>query len=253
MPEPWPSLIAFSACVLALYWLQRWITQHVQGIGILLFNSRNAAMGILWMFLLPGIVIHELSHWVMAKLLGLKTGRFRIWPQVVRDDIVLGSVEVKQGNHLVDSVVGLAPFLGGTVALLVIGYGVFDASALGSAWEQGAWRQSLDLLAGTLQVADSWLWLYLMLAISNAMMPSPTDRASWRVVVIYLGLVSVVLLLLGWSPALPPILLQRITAGLRTLLYAFGLALLIDAIFALGLLLLEFVLSLIRGGRVVYK
>ena len=121
MPDFWISLLAFVLCVVLLYWLQRWITQHVQGIGLLLFNSSNAGMALLWFVLFPGIILHEASHWIMAKLLGVKTGRFRVWPQPKGKEIVLGSVEVQRGGVLRDSLVGLAPFLAGTLALLAIG------------------------------------------------------------------------------------------------------------------------------------
>ena len=80
MPDFWISLLAFVLCVILLYWLQHWITQHMQGIGLLIFNSSNAGMALLWFVLFPGIILHEASHWIMARLLGLKTGRFRVWP-----------------------------------------------------------------------------------------------------------------------------------------------------------------------------
>lgn len=253
MPQPWSTLLIFMACVSLLYLIQRWINQHMQGIGILLFNSRDAGMAVLWFVLLPGIILHELSHWTMAKLLGLKTGKLRMWPELTGDEIILGSVEVQKSNPLKDSLVGLAPFLGGSLALLVIGTWVFDANVMGQAWEQSDWRQLLNLLTGTLQVADSWIWLYLVVAFSNAMMPSPSDRASWRLVLIYLGLVGVALVLLGWWPPLPDQLTQGLVSGLRTLTYAFALTLVIDLVFALLLGLGELILGLIRGQRVVYK
>ena len=210
-------------------------------------------MTLLWFFLLPGIIIHEFSHWVMARLLGLKTARFRIWPQARGKEIILGSVEVQKTNPLLDSLVGLAPFLGGTLALLAIGLWAFDASALGQAWERSAWGEVLELLAGTTQVADSWVWLYLAVAISNAMMPSPSDRASWRLVVIYLAAVTLVLALFGWWPQLPAALIREVAAALRTLTYAFGLTLAIDVVFALILWLLEVGLSALRGSKITYK
>jgi hypothetical protein len=248
-----PTLLAFALLVVVLYWLQRWISQHVQGIGILLFNSSNAGMALLWFVLLPGVLLHEISHWLMAKLLGVPTGRLRLTPSVQGKQVVLGSVEVKRTDALRDSLVGLAPFLAGTLALLVIGYGVFDAAGLGLAWERGDWRGLLAQFAGAFRVDDAWLWLYLLVAVSNAMMPSPSDRESWRLVLIYLAIVATVMLLFGGLPTLPAGLVDALTSGLRTLTYAFGLALLIDLIFAAGLALVELLLSALRGGKVVYK
>lgn len=253
MSEPWPTLLTFALFTVLLYLLQRWISQHVQGVGVLLFDSSSAGMALLWFVLLPGILIHELSHWVTAKLLGLKTGKFSISPKRQGKDLILGSVEVQRSHPLKDSLVGLAPFVAGSLVLLLIGYQVFDAGALGEAWDQNAWGQVADHLASLFQAQDALLWIYLMFAVSNAMMPSASDRQSWRLVLFYLVLVTVVLFLFGWFPALPAELVQAITAGLRTLTYAFGLTIGIDVVVALTIFLVELVLGAIRGRKVVYK
>ena len=248
-----PTLLTFTLCVILLYWLQRWITQHVQGIGLLLFNKADYGMTLLWLVLLPGILLHEASHWLTARLLGLKTGKFRFTPSTVKGQIVLGSVEVQRSNAFKDSLVGLAPFLAGTLALLFLGYAVFDVGALGRAWEDNAWQRMAGLLAGTLRVNDAFLWLYLVFAISNAMMPSPSDRESWRLVLIYLGAVFLLLLVFGWLPAFSDEFVQQLDAGLRMLTWAFGLALLVDAVLALAMALFEFLASALLKRRIVYK
>lgn len=253
MSSLWPTLLTFIAAVLLLYAVQRWITKHLQGIGLLLFSHRNAGMALLWLVLLPGTIVHEGSHWIMAKLLGLKTGRFRIWPQFKSREVVLGSVQIQKSSAIADSLVGLAPFLGGSMALLAIGYLVFDATALAEAWQTGQWPRLLDLLVQMVQVPDSWLWLYLMVAISNAMMPSPSDRTSWQPVLIYLAVVTGLLLLLGWTPALPAAWVTPLVAGIRTLVYAFALTLLVDLVFAVVIGGVEFTLGALRGRRVEYK
>lgn len=253
MPDFWISLLAFVLCVILLYWLQHWISQHMQGIGLLLFDSSNAGMALLWFVLFPGILLHESSHWLMARLLGLKTGRFRVWPQTRGKDIVLGSVEVQRGGALRDSLVGLSPFLAGTLALLLIGTLVFDARSIGQAWEQNAWDRFFDLLLGTFQVANALVWLYLIVAVSNAMMPSPSDRESWRLVLIYLAVVVGALVVLGGFPVLPDALLQTLADGLHTLTYAFGLTITVDLVFAAALALIELALGAIRRRKIVYK
>jgi len=246
-------LLSFVLLVILLYWLQRWIGRHVQGIGVLLFNSSNAGMALLWFVLLPGVVLHEFSHWLMAKMLGVATGRLRLTPTVQGKQVVLGSVEVQRTDPLRDSLVGLAPFLAGTLALLAIGHGVFDATSLGLAWQRGDWGQMAAQLGDAFRVDDAWLWLYLLVAVSNAMMPSPSDRESWRLVLIYLAIVAGLMLLFGWLPSLPASLVDALANGLRTLTYVFALVLLIDLVFAAGLGLLELLLSALRGGKVAYK
>ncbi|MCB9143066.1 MAG: hypothetical protein H6646_12430 [Anaerolineales bacterium] len=253
MAQILPTLFTFALCAILLYWLQRWITQHLQGIGILLFNNSDYGMTLLWLVLLPGILLHEASHWITARLLGLKTGKFRFTPSTSKGQIVLGSVEVQRSNAFKDSLVGLAPFLAGTLALLVIGYAIFDVGEMGRAWENNAWQRMADLLAGTLRVSDAWLWLYLVFAISNAMMPSPSDRESWRLVLIYVGAVVVVLLIFGWLPTPSDALVQQLDAGLRLLTWAFGFALVIDAVLALALVLFELAASALLRRKINYS
>ncbi|MFZ2489362.1 MAG: hypothetical protein WAZ19_14715 [Anaerolineae bacterium] len=252
MPSFWITLLAFVLAVIILYLVQRWITRHIQGVGILLFNSSNAGMALLWFLLFPGLVIHETSHWLMAQLLGVPTGRLRLRPTQQGKQIILGSVEVKRTDPLRDSLVGLAPFLAGSLALLAIGSGVFDVAALGRAWESGAWNEAAQMLLAAFQVNDAWLWLYLMVAISNAMMPSPSDRESWRSLLFYVILVLAIMLLFGWSPSLPVDLTLYLTDGLRILIYTFVLAALIDLIFALLLAAVELILSTLRRRKVLY-
>jgi hypothetical protein len=85
------------------------------------------------------------------------------------------------------------------------------------------------------------------------MMPSPSDRESWRLVLIYLGVVVTLLVVLGGFPALPDGLLRTLADSLRTLTYAFGLSLIVDVVFALLLFGLELALSALRRRKVMYK
>lgn len=253
MAEPWPTLLTFSVSLVLLYLAQRWITQHVQGVGVLLFNSRDAGMALLWLLLLPGIIVHEISHWLMARLLRLRTGRVQVWPQMKGKAIVLGSVEIQKTNPLWDSLVGLAPFLSGTLLLWWIGYSAFDAATLGWAWQRQAWGEIAHLLQDFLQVPDSWLWLYLMMAISNAMMPSATDRESWRLLLIYLVGAAGVLVFLGWWPSSSTGVVSQLSVGMQTLSYVFILTLAIDLFFISAIALIELLVGWLRGGRIVYR
>jgi hypothetical protein len=189
----------------------------------------------------------------MAKLLGLRTGRFRIAPDFKGKEVILGSVEIQKTNAFADSLVGLAPFIGGTLVLLAIGYLAFDMDALIGAWEGREWRRILSLAVDMLQVPDSWLWLYLVVAVSNAMMPSPSDRKSWRLVLMYVVLMVGVLLVLGWLPALPSSWINIVVTGVRSLTYAFAMTLVIDLGFAVVVAVSELILMAVSRRRVVYK
>ncbi|MGB5049976.1 MAG: hypothetical protein WBO46_13625, partial [Caldilineaceae bacterium] len=98
--------IAFALLLLALAWASRTIGLLIQEIVYRLTGSGDMAMVILFLVYLPGIFIHEGAHWTMAKLLGLKTGKFRVWPQKKGKYIGMGAVTVERGGTVRDSLVG---------------------------------------------------------------------------------------------------------------------------------------------------
>jgi hypothetical protein len=76
------------------------------------------------------VVIHEAAHWGMARLLGLRTGKFRVWPKRQGRHIGLGSVSVESRHVVLDSLVGIAPLLVGTALVAIIGNAIFDATGV---------------------------------------------------------------------------------------------------------------------------
>jgi hypothetical protein len=72
-------------------------------------------MGILF---LPGTIIHELSHAIMARVLFVPVGRMEFLPNLTGNNLKLGSVEVGKSDPLRKFLIGAAPFLFG-VALII--------------------------------------------------------------------------------------------------------------------------------------
>ena len=70
----WPLLILFCALVL----LTQWITKHIQGIGLLLTQDGQIALLVYFCLILPGVIIHELSHAVTAWVLGVRVRKLNI-------------------------------------------------------------------------------------------------------------------------------------------------------------------------------
>ena len=76
-----PQLIYFALTLATLIWLGRWITRQVQVIGFRLTGSERLALLLYYLLLLPGIILHELSHAVVAVLLGLRVSQFSLGPR----------------------------------------------------------------------------------------------------------------------------------------------------------------------------
>lgn len=80
---------------------------------------------------LPGTIIHELSHAIMAKLLFVHVGRMELMPQLHGESLKLGSVEVGKTDIVRNFLIGIAPFVVGTILILFILHYAFSSELIG--------------------------------------------------------------------------------------------------------------------------
>jgi len=79
-----------------------------------LTKEEEEAVSLLTWFFLPGTVIHELSHLLIAELLRVRTGELSFRPEIKEDDrIRAGSLKMARTDPLRHSLIGLAPILAG--------------------------------------------------------------------------------------------------------------------------------------------
>ena len=86
-------------------------------------GSQHTAIIIWSLIFLPGTVIHEISHFLLAAFTGARTGKIEIFPEYLETDaddskstsIALGSVQTQKLNPLQGFLVGIAPFLSGHI------------------------------------------------------------------------------------------------------------------------------------------
>ncbi|NTU62483.1 MAG: hypothetical protein HGB05_03570, partial [Chloroflexi bacterium] len=202
--------------------------------------------------LLPGVALHELSHATVAALLGVKTANLTLIPQRQPDGHVrLGSVQVERVDVVRSSLIGLAPLLAGSIAIVLIVRFAFDVNTLGEAVQRGDIAGLLSLLGGLLRAPDAWLWLYLLFSIANAMMPSPSDRETWPPVILFSLLLLSLAVAFGLNSAIEGVgaIVDQI---MRWLAAAFTITLIVDAPFVAIIFLIEVTSSRALGRRVEY-
>jgi hypothetical protein len=249
----WTPLIWLAATLAPLFFMKRWINRHIQGLGLLLLGDNEAAMLLYFVLLLPGILIHELSHWLTAKLLGVRTGQITLWPSKRRgNQMRMGSVKVGRTDPFRGSLIGLAPLISGSLAILIIGQLILGLGDLGEVLLNRQWGKVWGSLLAHLQAPDFWLWLYLIFAVSNAMLPSETDREPWRPVLLFMCLAVLFFYLTGWVRQMPEVLATASLTSASYLAYAFSLTVLVDAIFIAVIAVLEVLVSRLTGKRVEY-
>jgi hypothetical protein len=251
MPFLWVILGFF-----VLLLVQRWIHTHLHGLALLLTGRPERAYIIYAIVLFPGVVLHELSHWLSASLLGVRTGKLSLIPRRQPDGAIqLGYVEYYKDRGLGpirESLIGGAPLMAGTAVIWLIGWHIFDIQTVTAAVQSGNVDQLALALTAFLQTADLFVWLYLLFAISNAMMPSASDRRAWPAFLLVMGGVVIAIYLLG----LADVLVQNLAGPVGTIFSYLGLALwlavAVDLLFIAFIALLEAGLSRLRGVRVNY-
>jgi len=244
------SILVFLIVFALTLFLQRWLHQHIQGLALILTGNPRSGLRLLFYLLLPGVILHELSHYVVARLLLVPTGHFHIGLRNLRArQVSLGSVHIERVDPLRESLIGVAPFLFGVSAIWAIAALGFDV------WpSQDA---ALELMLQRIrQYADdwtTWLCVYLIFAVSTAMIPSESDRAPWGPVLTVFGLIVMGLFALGWTPTVPRELMMLARQGLDALTFALGLAVIVNGAVALVLWFLEMLLEGWRGKCVAYR
>jgi hypothetical protein len=248
------SWLWLIAAFVPLLFLERWIHRHVQGIWLLVVRDADLALILYSLLMLPGVLVHEASHWVVATVLGVRAGRVSVVPARLPDGTLrLGYVETEHVDPLREALIGAAPLVAGAAAIIFVGYSRLGVQPFGEALARG------DLL-GIFQAAQSmtglpnfWLWLYLIFTISNSMLPSASDRRAWWPVLATLAVFTAVLVAFGLGPALLQTLGDPFDTATRALAAAFSITVGLNLVLAAPIWLLELSLIRLTGLKVEYQ
>jgi hypothetical protein len=233
--------------VLALLWLLgTWLARHIQGLILLLTGSVRIATISYDALVLPGVMLHELSHALVALLLGVRVLRVNLFQFRNLYDPRQGEVIVARADPLRMSLIGAAPLFGGLAVLTLLVRSLLpETAALGAL--------TLVHLGPLLGNWRALLVLYLLFAIANTMFPSEADRQAWWTVgAVTIG-VSLLLWLLGVQPELPPAWLVTLTSYADRLVAALVPVIIVDVVVLAVVLILESLVSRVRGRRVIYR
>jgi hypothetical protein len=192
------GLFWFILMLVPLILLQRLLHREIQAVLLILSRDINITMGIFSIIFLPGVFLHESSHFIMAKILRVPTGRFSLLPRSLPNGrLQLGYVETARSDVVRDSLIGAAPLIAGTLFIAYVAIAHFELRLL---WDVLRNRQ-LDLfwmgMRALPNVQDFYLWFYLVFAVSSTMMPSESDRHAWLTMLLYIGILFAMILLFG--------------------------------------------------------
>lgn len=248
----WLPLLWLAATLVLLLLIERWIHRHLQGVMLLLTGDSEMAVALYALPLLPGILLHEASHALAALALGVRVGRISIRPRRAGQRIQLGFVPIERTDAVRASLIGLAPLLAGCSVILAIGYGVFGAGRLEQALASSNLGRLANELLGMFHATDAWLWAYLIFAVGNTMLPSPTDRQAWPPVLIFVLAAGALVWVTGLGPTFAEGLAAPLRIALRWLALAYTLTIVAVLPFAALIALMEKLLERVKGCRVTY-
>lgn len=238
-------LAIFAVTLLALAWLSGELAMELQRFVYNLTGSIDRAVVVYFLIFLPGIVVHEAAHWVVAWVLGLKPGKFRVWPVRKGNMVGLGSVTTRSGGPVLDSMVGIAPLVAGTLIVAGISRLWLPDGSIASIFQGNDPAQWWVALRSAMDSPDAFLWLYLVFTIANGMMPSKPDREPFKPVLIYLLVAAVLYLVIG----LPISLLADALNALRPPLEWITSALFIVVALDIGAILVLLLLNILTARR----
>jgi hypothetical protein len=192
------GFIFFTISILVLIFVQRLLQREIQIILLFLTRRPNLAIGIFSILLLPGVFLHEVSHLIMAIILRVPVKKISLLPEVTKQGkIRLGFVQTQKSDVFRDSLIGLAPLITGLFLVAFIG-----TRKLGFSNQIGAGFNSnlnafLISLKNLPKMTDFGLWFYFAFAISTTMIPSESDRQSWKIIFLVLSIILVFVIISG--------------------------------------------------------
>lgn len=195
---PLAGLFWLAGALAPLLFLQRWLHHYLQGFFLLLTRRPDLSIALYSLLFFPGVLLHETSHYLAARLLGVRTGRFSVIPRPLPDGrLQLGYVETVAADPLREALIGAAPLLTGGLVVAFIGVNRLGLLVYYERLRQLGVDMLLPGLAELVRQPDFWLWFYLLFTVSSTMLPSASDRRAWLPLALVGGLLLGLSLLAG--------------------------------------------------------
>jgi hypothetical protein len=246
------GLVWFVLMLVPLILLQRLLHREIQAVFLILTRNPRLTLGIFQIIFLPGVFIHEASHFIMAKILHVPTGNFSILPRALPNGrLQLGYVETAESDIIRDSLIGAAPLIAGTILVAYIAFYHLQIQILLDVLRERQFNLFWMGIRALPTVKDFYLWFYLAFAVSSTMMPSESDRHKWIELIISIGVLFSLVLLVGAGPWMWNNIAPLLSNFLSSVAVIFGLSSIIHTVLVLPTALIHRVLTRLTGVDVV--
>ena len=165
-------IILFIWAVIALIivrYLRVLLIFHLSAFSLYLTNSTKLSKMLYVIIFFPGVILHELSHLLVAMALNVRTGDINIFPQESQEGLQLGSVKIAKTDSIRGAIIGSAPLVIGLLLIYIII--LFQYPIVFSTQD----LKINSLLSMSFSLKDFFAF-YLIFAISNSMILSKSDK-----------------------------------------------------------------------------
>lgn len=241
----------FFITISILYTLRKIIQQRIQSIVLLLGGSKKAAITMYSIIVLPGVIIHELSHFFAALITGVRTGAMSIFPdfsdELGEGRISLGSVKIAKTDFLRGSFIGAAPFFVGCTILYITTQFMLDNIVFTSI------TSFTHSLGGTGSILPLGIWVYASFVVGNTMFSSKEDTRAFPVVGVLLLIPTITLILANKVSLLIEGFALPLAKILTQLNASFLLVIIINLLVAIIMWSIQRLTEKISGKKIIYS
>jgi hypothetical protein len=236
-------IFGFIGSLAALLFLRNLLNRLLYRVLARITGSNRIATLLYALLFLPGVALHEASHWITAKLMGVGTYRFSLTPEWIgAETLRFGYVELSETDKIRSALIGLAPIVTGTALITWLGFHHLKLDIVVEGLQMADLDRAMEGVKAFLATPDIFLWSFLAFAISNTMLPSSSDRQAWLPFILFLGIIALLILFLDLGMIadwLSTQLKQLIEAGVKVI----GLSVFLNLIVLLPISLLNRVLK----------
>lgn len=242
------GFVWFVVMLVPLVLLQRLLHREIQAVFLIVTRDPRLTIIFFQILFLPGVFLHELSHFLTAKLLRVRTGGFSVIPRALPNGrLQLGYVETAKSDIVRDSLIGAAPLIFGTLFVAYVAIDRLDMRVLWDTFRNGQFDLFWLGIRLLPTVGDFYLWFYLAFAVSSTMMPSESDRHAWLELVVSVGVLFAIALLVGAGPWMLANVAPVVSNFLSSVAVILGLSSVFHAVLILPTMLVHKLLSRVTG------
>lgn len=179
---PMLLVVVFLLEIILLFASARFATKALSLIFFKVTRSEKRTIYLLSFLFLPGIILHELAHAIVASLLFVGVGDIEFMPKMQNGGVKLGSVAIAKTDPLRRFLIGIAP--------IVVGISVIAVVIL-----------SLFVVPIFLQIPFVWkgiILTYILFEIGNTMFSSSKDMEGALELIVVALVIIVAVFLLGF-------------------------------------------------------